>query len=79
MVACCWNYLYCNWLLQELAFVQKGEGHSMKVMPMTLAMSSSGECSTTDEDAGINSRVDTRGRQPLVASGNLRHGADSPW
>ncbi|KAI0229606.1 Coiled-coil domain-containing protein 57 [Lamellibrachia satsuma] len=53
---------------QELAFVQKGEGHSMKVMPMTLAMSSSGECSTTDEDAGINSRVDTRGRQPLVAS-----------
>ena len=49
-------------MIQELAFAQQGEGHPMKVMPMTLAMSSSGECSTTDEDAGHNQRVEARGR-----------------
>ncbi|KAK2180134.1 hypothetical protein NP493_458g04063 [Ridgeia piscesae] len=48
---------------QELAFAQQGEGHPMKVTPMTLAMSSSGECSTTDEDAGHNQRVEARGRR----------------
>ena len=57
-------------LFQELAFAQKGEGHSMKVKPRSLTLSTSGECSTTDEDAGRGSGVETRGTQSSVATGN---------
>ena len=57
-------------LFQELAFAQKGEGQPLKVKPRALTLSTSGECSTTDEDAGRGSRAETWGTQSSVAAGN---------
>ena len=66
-------------LFQELAFAQKGEGQPLKVKPRSLTLSTSGECSTTDEDAERGRRVEARGTESSVPEGNHKHGGGRLW